>query len=206
MTEPELFTFGPNVAATTILDSDHERVRKLTAEILQEQPPDIAFLRNAHLRLVELLSPVYSLNEWQPASVTLAKRCGSCSQRMACLETLARCAGIPTRVHVFRVKGSFWHPRFRLTRWFLPANVLLVWPQFFVAHGWVDFDELHAPITQLARKAKTGFKNDGESLFEAVIKTPVDFCGKTCSLPSSKLEFNLSTFISADEGLFKVII
>ena len=39
----------------------------------------------------------------------------------------------------------------------------------------MDFDELYGPATELAERAKHPFSNDGESIFDAVDRTPVDF-------------------------------
>ena len=145
---------------------------------------------------------MYSVKELQPSSTTLRRKRGSCSQRMACLEAVARAVGIPTRVRAFHIKGSFWYPRFRLSHYFIPRRILLVWTQFFLGDLWVDFDELYAPAAQLAATAKRGFTNDGESLFEAVQHTPVDFLGKTCGLACARPEQNLSRFILSDDGFF----
>jgi len=134
--------------------------------------------------------------------VTLKKGRGSCSQRAALLEAIARAAQIPSRVHGFAVKGSFWYPRFRFTRFFIPKTVLLVWPQFLVEDKWLDFDELHASIDQIAARAPGGFTNSGESLFEAVVDTPVDFLGKTCGLSCARPEHDLSRFLLKDCGVF----
>jgi hypothetical protein len=191
-----------NLKATAILDANHPAVKRLVEELAAETTGDIAFLRRAHIHLVHTLSAVYSLDEWQPASKTLEKQRGSCSQRMACLEAVARAVGIATRVHAFGVKGSFWYPRFKVARFFIPKRILLVWPQFLVDGAWLDFDELHAPVEQLAASATHGFTNEGESLFEAVQSTPVDFVGKTCGLACAKPEHNLSKFVEADEGFF----
>jgi len=170
--------------------------------MLLESGIGLAFLRSAHLYLMKALQPVYSVNERQPASITLQKKEGSCSQRAAVLEAIARAAGIPTRVHAFGVKGSFWYPRFRATRPFIPKSVLLVWPQFYVDGNWLDFDELHASIDQLATNTTGGFTNTGESLFEAVAATPVDFLGKTCGLACAKPGHDLSSFLVTNHGLF----
>jgi len=121
---------------------------------------------------------------------------------MASLEAVARAAGIPTRVRVLHVKGSFWYPRFRFSRWFIPERILLVWPQFHVGEAWLDFDELHLPMADLVATAQQGFRNDAESLFEAVRNQPVDFTGKTCGLMCAKPEHDLSMFVLKDEGFF----
>jgi hypothetical protein len=152
--------------------------------------------------LMRTLRPVYSVDERQPASATLSEERGSCSQRTAVLEAVARTAGIPTRVRALALKGSFWYPRFRLTRVFIPPSVLLVWPQFYVTGEWVDFDELHASAEQMVARSRVGFTNAGESLFEAVAGTPVDFLGKTCGLACSRPEQDLSRFVIANHGFF----
>lgn len=201
MTEQSNFPSSDNLKATTILDSEHRDIRNL-AENLEPNGPGLAFLRNAHLRLIQLLRPVYSVNEWQPASTTLQNRQGSCSQRAAVLEAIARAAKVPTRVHAFFVKGTFWYPRFRLTRIFIPDAVLLVWPQFYVEKEWLDLDELHAPMPALVAKSGRGFTNTGESIFEAVTETPIDFLGKSCGLACARPEHDLSNFLLRDQGLF----
>jgi len=160
-----------------------------------------AFLQKAHRRLSELVRPVYSVDEWQPVSMTLRKKQGSCSQRMACLEAVARAGGIATRVRALYVRGRFWYPRFRFSRPFIPRRILLVWPQLFLEGIWVDFDELYLPAAQLAATSR-GFRNDGESLFEAVQETPIDFLGKTCGLACAKPEHDLSKFVLNDAGFF----
>jgi len=191
-----------NLMGTTILDIHHDEIRSLAAALSQSHSSGLQFLQKAHLHLVQTLQPVYSVNEWQPASVTLRKGRGSCSQRTAVLEAIARAAGVPTEVHAFAVKGSFWYPRFRFMKPFIPKSVLLVWPQFYVGDKWLDFDELHIPVERMAAEARGGFTNDGESLFEAVQSKPVDFLGKSCGLACSRPEFDLSKFLLKNYGSF----
>ena len=191
----------PNVAATAILDFSDVEMQRLASEFTRTVEGESLRLRHAHRHLALMLRPVYSVDESRAASVTLRERKGSCSQRMACLEAIARALGIPTRVRALRVNGSFWYPRFPLWRALIPRSILLIWPQFFLERSWIDFDEIHGPITHLAAASASGFTNTGESLFEAVQHSPVDFFGKTCGLacaPSS----DLSKFVLADEGFF----
>jgi hypothetical protein len=101
-----------------------------------------------------------------------------------------------------QIKGTFWYPRFRLSRWFIPKGILLVWPQFFLQQTWVDFDELYAPVAELAALASQGFSNEGETLFEAVQKTPVDFLGKTRGVVCARPEHDLSRFVLNDSGFY----
>jgi hypothetical protein len=190
-----------NLRATSILDFQHDAVQALVKDLTEPNQPERIFLQRSHQRLAQLLRPVYSVNELQSVSKTLELKQGSCSQRMACLEAVARAGGIATRVRALHVKGSFWYPRFLFSRPFIPKRVLLIWPQFFIEGTWLDFDELYAPLAQLAAGAR-GFTNDGESLFEAVQKTPVDFLGKTCGLACARPDHDLSKFILDDSGFF----
>ncbi len=191
----------PNLQATAILDIGDEAVRRLAHTFMVPDQADRVLLQRAHICLCQMVRPVYSVNEWQPVSSTLRDKIGSCSQRMACLEAIARISGIATRVRVLHVSGSFWYPRFPLSRWFIPKRVLLLWPQFWIQHAWVDLDELYSPMALLAA-ASDGFRNDGESLFDAIRKTPVDFLGKTCGLTCAKPEHDLSKFVLCDQGFF----
>jgi hypothetical protein len=79
---------------------------------------------------------------------------------------------------------------------------LLVWPQFFLGETWVDFDELYGAAAERAARAESAFSNDGESIFDAVDHTSVDFMAKTCRAGCSHADFDLSKFVLADEGFF----
>jgi transglutaminase-like putative cysteine protease len=191
-----------NLTATAILDFHDAEVQRLASEFAQAASGEGLRLRRAHRHLVQFLRPVYSVDESRPASVTLRERKGSCSQRIACLEAIARALGIPTRVRGLHVSGSFWYPRFPLWRGLIPRKILLLWPQFFLGGSWVDFDEIHGAIGHLAAASAGGFTNAGESLFEAVQHSPVDFFGKTCGLACAPSSCDLSKFVLADEGFF----
>ncbi len=168
----------------------------------QRDPEDRKLLQSAHRYLVNLVKPIYTLDELQPVSQTLHKGRGSCSQRMACLEAVSRACGVPTRARGLQVSGRFWYPRFRLFRPFIPGRILLVWPQFFVQGIWIDFDELYGTAADLAERAERAFNNNGESIFDAVDHTPVDFLAKTCRVGCARSNFDLSRFVLADEGFF----
>jgi hypothetical protein len=190
-----------NLKATAILDHTEMSICALAAELRREHSHDRELLQAGHRHLSESVRPVYTLDEWQPTSRTLLKRVGSCSQRMACLEAVARAAGVATRSRALRVSGKFWYPRFRGLSLFIPKSVILVWPQFFIDGIWVDFDELYGPLVDLAKRADRAFSNDGESVFDAVAHTPVDFLAKTCGAGCSS-DFDLSRFVMAHEGFF----
>jgi hypothetical protein len=190
-----------NLKPTAILDSESREIQAIAERLRGAGYTGRVFAQRAHVLLCELLRPVYSVNERQAASETLRRRQGSCSQRMACLEAVARAGGVPTRVRALYVKGSFWYPRFQLSRPFIPKKILLVWPQFFVGGTWLDFDELHSPIAKLAESFEK-FTNEGESLFEAVRSVPVDFLGKTCGLACARAGQDLSAYVVSDLGFF----
>ncbi|QBD80410.1 transglutaminase domain-containing protein [Ktedonosporobacter rubrisoli] len=191
------------IQPTPILNSQHPLLARFTKELLAENPVDErTFLQMAHQRLSARLLPVYTLRERQPASITLARGCGSCSQRMAVLEAVARSAGIGTRSHALWLDGQFWSPRFLKLRHFLPRRVLLAWPEFFLDDGWIDFAALYGPLPELADHDHNGFTNAAdETLFEAVSRTAVDWYGQT-SCSATDASCNLSRFVLADEGIF----
>ena len=139
--------FSENLKPTAILDWECPAIRALVTDLRQKYADDRELLKSAHRQLAQSVRPIYTLHELQPASVTVHKKWGSCSQRMACLEAIARAAGIPTRARALRISGRFWYPRFRTIRMFLPKDVLLVWPQFLLNDDWIDVDEIYASLT-----------------------------------------------------------
>ena len=70
------------------------------------------FLQNAYYYIQKTVLPIYTLDEFQPASKTLEKMRGSCSQRTACLETMVRGNRVATRFRALWIDGKFWYPRF----------------------------------------------------------------------------------------------
>lgn len=194
--------FAENLKPTAILDWTAPEIQAIAAALQQSQSDERDLLKAAHRKLVQLIRPIYTLDELQPASVTIRKESGSCSQRMACLEAVARAARIPTRVRALRVKGEFWYPRFHVLAAFVPRDILLVWPQFLIGNEWVDVDEIYARLAHIAEGASDGFRNDGESIFDALDHVPVDFFGKTCTPACPTSKFDLSRFVVSDEGFF----
>jgi hypothetical protein len=192
-----------NLAATPILDHQHPAIRRLAAEARGEGGSDADFARRAHGRLAEMIRPVYTLDDALPASAVLARGVGSCSQRMALLEAVARAGGVPTRVRGLWMDGRFWYPRFMWTRPFIPRRVLLAWPRLLLDGAWTDFDEIYAPVASLAANdPAAAFTNAGETLFEAVAHTPVDLMGKTRSPSCGAAGCDLSRFVLGEAGLF----
>src|SRR5690349_8552356 len=188
---------------TPILDKDHVLIVDLVNALKAEHiGGDREFLQRAHQWLAQHVQPVYTLNERQPASTTLARKRGSCSQRMAVLEAVARSAGIGTRSRALWIDGQFWRYRFPQLQRFLPQRILLAWPEFFIDGSWVGFEELYGPLQALAERRSDGFTNaTGETLFEAVRYTVVDWSGQTCSCVSGSA-CDLSHVVVADDGIF----
>jgi hypothetical protein len=191
------------IQPTPILNNKHPLLAHFTRELLAECPSDDrTFLQMAHQRLSERLSPIYTLRERQSASTTLAQGCGSCSQRIAVLEAVARSAGIGTRSRALWIDGQFWSPRFPWLHCVLPQRVLLAWPEFFLDGRWVDFAELYGSLPELADRNHDGFTNaTGETLFEAVSRTAIDWYGQT-SYSTTSASCDLSDFVVADDGIF----
>src|ERR1700722_3758844 len=199
-TETAAAPTSANLQATSILDHHDATSRDLAMRWREREPEDRKVIQAAHRYLADFVKPIYTLDERQSASRTIRKQHGSCSQRLACLEAVSRACGVPTRSRVLRVSGRFWYPRFRILRAFIPPKILLVWPQFFVEDAWIDFEEIYGPAAELAERAEQAFSNNGESIFDAVDHTPVDFMAKTCRVGCVPSKFDLSRFVLADEG------
>jgi len=191
-----------NLAATPILDYGNPTVGFVSDELRPRHGNDRLFLQAAHRYVADMVRPVYTLNERQPASRTLLKGTGSCSQRMACLEAISRKGGVATRARALWISSKFWSPRFPALSFLMPKSILLIWPQFYLDAVWQDLDELYGPAMRLAGAANHRFSNDGESVFDAIDHVPVDFFGKTCHGSCSPV-FDLSKFVLRDGGFFE---
>jgi hypothetical protein len=188
-----------NVEPTRILDFNSPEFIRFADSIAAEDDSAVGFLRGAHAKISGEIQPVYTVDERQPVSVTIVKERGSCSQRLAVLEALARNRQIATRVRALWLSGQFWSNRFPIARLFIPDRVLLAWPQFFVDGDWHGVEEIHGALEARVADA-VPFANDGETLFEAVRSTAVDFEGKTRVACSTWCD--LSMFVVAHGGVF----
>lgn len=189
-----------NLKPTAIMDYDNPVIAEFVEGLYAISERD--FLRVAYLEVMKRVYPIYDINELQPASTTLQKEVGSCTQRTALLEAMARSVGIPTRSQVYWIDGRFWHPRFpRWTYPFIPKRIMLLWTAFYIDNEWVDFSELIAPLENLADYATTGFTNEEETIFDAIAVRPVDLTNKLadCDCDSA---FDLSHYVLEDGGIF----
>lgn len=164
-----------STAPTPILDWESLAIANLGESIRDHNDlPERAWLCQAHKAIRPLVRPVYALDDVQPTSKTIARRRGSCSQRLAILEALARRHGIRTRVEGLAVDGRFWYARFPRTPWLVPDQVILAWPEFHIDGQWIPAGEIYD-----ADATTTGiFTNVGaETLFDAIGQTGVAWHG-----------------------------
>ena len=188
---------GGDAAATPILDWGHDDVARLYEDIAEGAIQSAQeFLVSAHRSVAATIRAVYGLDDRQPVSVTLSRGRGSCSQRLAVVEALARRRGIATRVRGLVLRGEFWYPRFRHLRAVIPTSVLLAWPEFLVDGRWQDVSEIVSPAVVSALEP---FTNTGEeTLFDAIGRAPISW-GKSVSCDC--LDF--SEFVDRDLGTFE---
>ncbi|MFJ9542233.1 transglutaminase domain-containing protein [Streptomyces sp. NPDC101225] len=206
-------------APTPILDWRHPQVAALLRRIGTTAGPGdpadpahrLAALRHAHRCIAATVRPVYSVEDARPVSQVLRRGRGSCSQRLAVLESVARATGVPTRVRGLLVDGAFWYPRFPRLRGLVPHQVVLAWPEFRLGHRaaagrptdpWLPVSELFGDPAELSAGSGGGFTNSGtETLFEALARTAVDWDGQT-PCPASGAGCDLSAYVLADLGRF----
>ncbi len=190
-----------NLRPTPILDHTSAPVLAVIRRARTPAGDPRGYLQEGYRLLREQLRPIYTVDELQPTSRTLSKGRGSCSQRFACLESIARAAGIGTRVRGLWIAGRFWNPRFGLAASFIPARILLAWPQFHLDGAWISVEELFDSPARLAMRNPRPFANDGESLFDAIDHAAVDFGGTTAGCGSGACD--LSGFVVGDAGVFE---
>src|SRR5438477_4006200 len=186
------------------MDWGHPSMRALTqaARTAAADGGEVAMLRAAHRLIADRIRPVYSVDDARPVSSILARGRGSCSQRLALLEAVARSSGIATRVRGLVVDGRFWYPRFPRLKVLVPDSVLLAWPQFLLDERWVDSSELFGTLVELAEGSSPGFTNaGGETLFEALPRTALDWDGRTSGLGTCSA-CDLSARVVVDLGLY----
>ncbi|MCX4572813.1 transglutaminase domain-containing protein [Streptomyces sp. NBC_01571] len=212
-------TAAGSTAPTRILDWRHPQVTSLLRRIGTQAAPVGASgvahrreaLRQAHRRIVADVRPVYSVQDERPVSEVLRRGRGSCSQRLAVLEAVARASGVATRVRGLLVDGTFWYPRFPRLHRIVPDQVLLAWPEFHLeglpsadhpTAPWLAASELFGGLDELSAGHGGGFTNAGaETLFEALSRTAVDWDGAT-ACPATGPACDLSAYVLADLGHF----
>jgi len=180
--------------ATPIMDYQHPTLQQIVQRLSEGAPIPRQFVQKAHLHLSDVMRPIYSVAEKQPVSETVRLNGGSCSQRMAVLEALARAYGVPTRVRAIWLNKAFWKERLPLLQPIMPKT-LMPWPQFWLEDRWVDFDEIYDSIADLGMHVTHPFTNAGMSLFDAVKSQPVDMLGKSET-------YSLKKFVVSEAGVF----
>jgi hypothetical protein len=193
-------TSAGGVEPTRILDWQSDAMSELVAALDDMLDPR-GRLQQAHSLIAARVRPVYALDDQQPVSVTLTRGRGSCSQRLAALEAVARASGVATRSRGLLVDGRFWYPRFPRIRFIVPDVVLLAWPEFNLGEQWVSATELFGPVEQLSASGGGFTNDDGETLFDALARTAVDWDGAT-STPGTCSVCDLSATVVADLGRF----
>ncbi|MFP1625525.1 transglutaminase domain-containing protein [Streptomyces sp. 5K101] len=207
-------TADGSTEATRILDWGHARVGELLGSLGAAPGPDasagdrLTALRRAHRRISATVRPVYSVQDERPVSEVLRRGRGSCSQRLAVLESVARAGGVATRVRGLVVDGGLWYPRFPRMRRLVPDQVLLAWPEFRLGPagepdgGWLSVSELFGDLDELSGHPDGGFTNAGpETLFEALSRTAIDWDGHTVC-PADAAACDLSGHVVTDLGRF----
>lgn len=219
MRTPDRATATGSTNPTRILDWQHPNVSSLLRRIdglagsgdTTSPAHRTAALRQAHRLITAVVRPVYSVQDERPVSEVLRRRRGSCSQRLAVLEAVARASGVATRVRGLLVDGRFWYPRFPRLQRVVPHQVVLAWPEFHLdglpstghlTPPWLTVSELFGGLDELSEGSGGGFTNSGaETLFEALSRTAIDWDGAT-ACPVGGTACDLSAYVLADLGHF----
>lgn len=180
-----------STAPTSILDTASPVIRALSASTDATASP-LRRLQQAHTAIAVATRGVYALDELRPASSTLRRGMGSCSQRLAVLEAVAREQGIATRARGLLVDGDFWARRFGVLAPVVPDLVLIAWPEFRLRGAWLTASRLFPRGTDGAP-----FTNEGsETLFDAIGR------GAASWTPDAKPGDGPARFLRRDLGVF----
>jgi hypothetical protein len=172
----------------------------MLAELAEAGLGERELVQQAHALIAARVVPTYAVYEGRPASRTLRSGRGSCSQRLALLEAVARGSRIRTRARGLLVDGSFWYPRFPRLRFAVPDVVVLAWPEFWLEQRWVSASDLFGPAGSVV--GAHGFTNvGGETLFDAIRRTAVDWDG-TSRVAGAPSVCDLSGAVASDLGTF----
>src|SRR5689334_19887444 len=171
-------TLSGSAEPTKILDWERPALIPLRDLVhVDERSDQLNLLRHAHGVIANSIRPVYSVREDIPVSKIIGRGRGSCSQRLAVLEAVARASGIPTRVRGLLLDGRFWHPRFPHLSGLVPNEVVLAWPEFGLSEGWLSVSELFDNSCGLTRSTAPFTNDAGETLYDALARTAIDWDG-----------------------------
>jgi hypothetical protein len=127
---------------TQMLDYNHIELVKKREHLLthKKKPQDKV---RALYEFITTLPIGYNKSDTAPASEILADGYGYCNTKVTLLMALARGAGIPCRVHVYRVNRDA--HKDKMPDWLLhltPNDTPFLWPQFYINKKWYPLQEL----------------------------------------------------------------
>lgn len=130
------------LASSRLLDYNAPELRHKQEHLLTHLTKQKEQLKVLH-NFVAKLPQCYSRNDDMPASEVLADGCGQCNTKTVLLMALARSAGIPCRLHAYKVYREV--QRERVPGWmlrFAPRTTVFLWPEFLIAKHWQPLQEL----------------------------------------------------------------
>jgi hypothetical protein len=122
---------------TRILNYTHPALQRVLHERISRTHTQRQTLKVLYA-FVSALPLGYNKNDDIPASEVLRDGYAQCNTKTSLLCALARGAGIPTRVHAYRLHKRV--QRARAPAWlvfFMPQTTMFVWPEFFIGKKWV---------------------------------------------------------------------
>lgn len=136
-------TTKPALRATRLLDYTHPSVVAFRDRALKGVRGDARTRARALYDAVTKLPLGYSRNDDIAASEVLRDGYGQCNTKAVLLMALARGAGIPSRLHAYRLTKEL--QRVRHKAWlvfFMPRTTLFLWPELFIDGKWRPLEEI----------------------------------------------------------------
>lgn len=128
-------SFAKYVRPTRLADFDYGPVRRVANELVRDCTTDYQAIV-ACWEFVAALPEGFDREDSKASEVLRASR-GMCNTKTTLLVALLRCAGVPCRVHAWRVHKVVHKPHMpSLVYWFTPRTTLFTYPEVFYKDEW----------------------------------------------------------------------
>ena len=134
--------FAQYLEPTRMLDFTNADVLRTRQHLLSFETSSATKLKKLYT-FVSSIKLGYNKNDTISASHVLKDGYGQCNTKVTLLMALARSAGIPCRVHCYKISREA--QRNRIPSWlffFAPKETLFTWPDFYIEGAWQPLQKI----------------------------------------------------------------
>lgn len=127
--------FAKYLRPTNMCNFDYGPVKKVSNTVVSDCSTDYQAITAVHEFVAAF--PIGFDREDSSASYILRKQRGQCNTKTTLFVALLRCAGVPARIHAYRVDKAVHKPNFPwLVYAFTPSSTLFTYPEVFYKGKW----------------------------------------------------------------------